>query len=189
MAFKMSEEKRRYHREYLRKKYASDPEYRAKVKAKTKERQKAGYFSIKQKEKRAAGGDELRAKEAAYMRERRAADPEHHRKISNRCKAKARKERPHLHRNQWLKWAYGMTLEEYEGKLAAQGGVCLTCGGNNGGKPLVVDHDHNKPKGEGNRGLLCNGCNVAIGAVLENPNVLRKIADMLEGYSGARHSC
>jgi hypothetical protein len=120
------------------------------------------------------------------MRAWRTANPEKKTKeISNKSKAKTRKERPHLHRHQWLKWAYGMSLPEYEAKLEAQSGVCLTCAGNNGGKPLVVDHDHNKPKGEGNRGLLCTGCNLAVGAVLENPETLHALAKYLEGYCGA----
>lgn len=128
---------------------------------------------------------EFRAKEAEKMRVKRAADPSKYREISNRNKAKARKERPHLHRQQWLKWAYGMPLEEYEGKLVGQGGVCFTCGGNNKGKPLVVDHDHSKPKGEGNRALLCTQCNIMVGAAIDRPEVLRKAADMLEAYRGS----
>jgi hypothetical protein len=178
----MSDERRAYHQEYLRKKYASDPEYREQVKQKTQKRREAGYFSGWQKKKRAEGGDELKAKEAEAMRVRRAANPAKAKEISNRCKAKTRKERPHLLKHQQLSWAYGMSLEEYEQRLVAQSGACFICKGNNGGKRLVVDHDHSKPKGEGNRGLLCRGCNIALGAVKEDVVVLRALATYLESF-------
>ena len=59
----------------------------------------------------------------------------------------------------WRK--YGITLEEYEDRLEAQGGVCGICG-----RPptariaLHVDHEHTTGR---IRGLLCFRCNNALG--------------------------
>lgn len=183
MPFKTIEDRRAYSREYLRKKYAEDPAYRELAKARVKQRTAEGYFKKYQQKKRS--DPSVKAKQAEYMRKRRAENPDHFKSINNKSKAKTRKERPHLFKQQQLRWMYGMSFEEYQQKLEAQGGVCFTCAGNNGGKALVVDHDHSKPKGEGNRGLLCNGCNVALGAVQEQPQVLRKLAEYLEAYRGA----
>lgn len=62
-----------------------------------------------------------------------------------------------------LSTLYGLTLEEYETLLQAQGGVCAICKGK---RPyqLDVDHDHNLerlgvPARECIRGLLCKACN------------------------------
>ena len=61
---------------------------------------------------------------------------------------------------------YGLTLEDYEEILAAQGGACAACGGDEGDVQtansafLYVDHCHTTGKV---RGLLCDGCNRAIG--------------------------
>lgn len=65
-------------------------------------------------------------------------------------------------RSHWLQYMYGLTLEEYNDILEAQGGSCAICGKTpeEGGRPLLVDHDHKT--GE-IRGLLCDGCNTALG--------------------------
>jgi hypothetical protein len=60
-----------------------------------------------------------------------------------------------------LWWDHGITLADYEAMLARQGGGCATCGRKpESGKNLHVDHDHQTGK---IRGLLCIGCNLAIG--------------------------
>ena len=78
-----------------------------------------------------------------------------------------------------LKYIYGITLEEYNALLAKQNGVCALCGNiNRHGVALHVDHDHTT--GE-IRGLLCFCCNSALGNAHDNPVILRKMADYLEG--------
>jgi hypothetical protein len=68
---------------------------------------------------------------------------------------------------------YGITIEDYNRLLEQQGGVCAICG-----RPPVskrrfhVDHNH---KTGVVRGLLCSGCNTAVGGVHEDTNVLQKM--------------
>lgn len=75
---------------------------------------------------------------------------------------------------------YGLTPEQYEEMLEAQGGVCTICGGAPGpvgpASVLVVDHDH-----ETNlvRGLLCANCNSGLGYMQDNPAILERAAEYL----------
>lgn len=55
---------------------------------------------------------------------------------------------------------YGLSLEDYDRLLLAQGGCCGICGNANGNKRLAVDHDHTTGKV---RGLLCDSCNQGLG--------------------------
>jgi hypothetical protein len=64
-------------------------------------------------------------------------------KLSNR--------KSHLKRN------YGLTIEEYEAMLAAQGGGCAICGNPNADN---IDHDHVTGRV---RGILCWNCNIGVG--------------------------
>lgn len=83
------------------------------------------------------------------------------------------------YRNRNYKKEYGITLEEYEAMFSAQGGVCLICLlPERSGKLLAVDHDH--ATGEV-RGLLCNGCNVALGMFLDDPERIERAARYVRG--------
>src|SRR5687768_13778244 len=64
-----------------------------------------------------------------------------------------------------LRRRFGITIEQYEQLLEAQGGVCGICGRPPGKLRLAVDHNHET--GEV-RGLLCSDCNTAIGLLREN---------------------
>lgn len=74
---------------------------------------------------------------------------------------------------------YGITMEQFDSMLAAQGGVCAICGGEPTGKNWHVDHDHDT---NAVRGILCNGCNTALGGMRDNPAILRAAADYLEKH-------
>ena len=67
-----------------------------------------------------------------------------------------------------LRKDYGITLEEWQAKLAAQGGLCAVCK-----QPMTekinVDHDH--ATGEV-RDLLCSGCNGGLGLFRDEPALL-----------------
>lgn len=74
---------------------------------------------------------------------------------------------------------YGITLEIYNQMLKSQNFVCKICKQpeasllNNKPKPLAVDHCHKTNKV---RGLLCSNCNIGIGNLKHNPNLLRAAA-------------
>jgi len=87
---------------------------------------------------------------------------------------------PFAHRRSVLKRLYNIELEEYERLYDAQGGGCAICGQPERSKItglLVVDHNHDTKKV---RGLLCTNCNIAIGHLRDDPNVLRAAALYLE---------
>lgn len=66
-----------------------------------------------------------------------------------------------LYRRRAQLGAYGLTEEEYDVMLAAQGGGCAMCGKTcRTGRQLAVDHDHLSGRV---RGLLCVTCNQALG--------------------------
>ena len=90
---------------------------------------------------------------------------------------------------------YGISEEEYQALLKKQGGVCAICQkpekitDHRTGKPraLAVDHDHSccssttKACGKCIRGLLCLKCNTVLGKMGDDPALLRRAADYLEG--------
>jgi hypothetical protein len=83
---------------------------------------------------------------------------------------KAREQR----RRQWLREQYGLTVEEYDRLLAAQGGGCALCGS---AERLAIDHDHDTGAV---RGLLCHACNTGIGLLRDDPErALRAAAYLL----------
>lgn len=80
-------------------------------------------------------------------------------------------------RNHRIFETYGLTADEYDRLLAAQGGVCAIC---KQSRPynLPVDHDHRTGR---LRGLLCKLCNGRLlTAARDNPAVLRSGADYLD---------
>lgn len=68
--------------------------------------------------------------------------------------------------DRYLLRLYGMTMDDYKGRLESQGGVCAICKGpgfkmkDHHNLLLVVDHCHTTGKV---RGLLCHNCNRALG--------------------------
>jgi hypothetical protein len=84
---------------------------------------------------------------------------------------------------------YGMTWEQYQELLAAQGGGCAICGRQcTSGRLLAVDHDHACCPGQyscGNcvRGLLCGACNHGIGKFEDSPERLETAAVYLRRHA------
>lgn len=60
-------------------------------------------------------------------------------------------------------------------------GVCHICGGVDKDRNLAIDHCHQTGK---MRGLLCMGCNTALGRFKDNPDLLRKAAEYIEKHRG-----
>ncbi len=80
-----------------------------------------------------------------------------------------------MHRAWKLKDQYGITPEEYDKILAHQGWVCFICQRppKPGGKRLSVDHDHTTGL---TRGLLCWGCNSALGKFRDSTEKILRAA-------------
>lgn len=101
----------------------------------------------------------------AHLKQRRQQEPEHFRE-----KELVRK--------------YGLTLEDYNRMLVAQGGVCAVCRNldyQKDGKirPLSVDHNHSTNQV---RGLLCLACNMAVGYLKDEPLLAEAVARYLRLY-------
>ena len=101
-----------------------------------------------------------------YLREHRAANP-----IQYKGKHFRKK--------------FGIGIEDYQTKLEDQNGVCAICskpesGTRNGvTRWLCVDHNHNTNKV---RGLLCTNCNVAVGMMYENRDIMRSAIAYLDKW-------
>lgn len=74
-----------------------------------------------------------------------------------------------------IKRKYGVTKEDFQRMLAEQNGVCAICR-ETSDKSLHIDHNHTTGKV---RGLLCNGCNLAIGIMKDSPARLISAAQYL----------
>jgi hypothetical protein len=74
---------------------------------------------------------------------------------------------------------YKMLPADYDRMHAEQDGKCAICGSTDPGAGramLAVDHDHTTGA---IRGLLCNGCNVALGHLKDDVSRLRSAIDYL----------
>ena len=83
----------------------------------------------------------------------------------------------------WLKNVYGITPEDYWKMLKDQNFSCKVCNSHmsNHAKGLHIDHNHETGKV---RGLLCKGCNIALGEIKENKDTLAKLITYLEEHNG-----
>lgn len=110
----------------------------------------------------------LKAATAKRSRERLLADPA--RRDAHKLRA----------RSKGLRLRYGITLAEYEARLAAQGGRCACCGTEEprGAGSFRVDHDHETGVV---RGLLCNPCNAGLGLLGDSPAALMRALRYLDG--------
>lgn len=143
---------------------------------------------------RAKNRDENNAKERERQRKWRSENPELHRARAKKWKSEnydrykethaawRAANRPHLReftRRQHYRLKYGITPEERDAMLEAQGGVCKICGGAKPSKlGWVVDHCHTKGQV---RGILCNPCNLALGYVRDNVEIMRAMIRYIEG--------
>lgn len=109
---------------------------------------------------------------------------------SFRCKecekARKRKERTirdhhHMDRKKMLKYHYGITPEDYVNMLHKQKGVCAICGQDNPVHRgnMCVDHSHTTGKV---RGLLCHTCNITLGYMKDDVNLLLNAIRYLKEY-------
>lgn len=98
------------------------------------------------------------ATKVEYVRAWKAANPERHERHKRTAALKR----------------YGLTPEQYDEILEAQGGGCAVCGATEqrSGRRLNVDHDHKTGRV---RGILCNRCNAYGMPVVDDPNWLERL--------------
>lgn len=76
---------------------------------------------------------------------------------------------------------HGITEADYQQLWHHQGYACAACGATHPGsqKGWVLDHSHETGHV---RGILCSGCNIALGHAKDNPVRLRALAAYLERH-------
>jgi len=76
-----------------------------------------------------------------------------------------------------LRYKYGISLNEWKQIFEAQDYKCLICKATEpSGRGWHTDHDHNTGK---IRGILCNHCNVGLGAFKDSPELLIEASNYL----------
>ncbi len=81
-------------------------------------------------------------------------------------------------RNAYLLRTFGISNQDYDALLAAQGGGCAICGRPPSKAALHVDHDHETGRV---RGLLCVGCNNALGQFRDDVELLARATSYVVG--------
>lgn len=85
-----------------------------------------------------------------------------------------------------LQRKYGLSLGEYEKMLQNQNGHCAICGTtefSGKGKKPHVDHCHKTGK---IRALLCNQCNVGLGAFRDSPELMEAAINYIKKHGDTK---
>ena len=131
-----------------------------------KKEKKVTEFSLHNKKNRTKKALVCKRCFADYARDYRRRNTEQVRGVERRSK---------------MKRLYGVSLEEYNAMLVAQGHRCGICGNTKPGvriKYFSVDHCHTTGKV---RGLLCERCNRGVGHFSDNTEYLRRAIKYLKG--------
>lgn len=96
-------------------------------------------------------------------------------KIRNRCNECAYKKTQECR----IKREYGLSDNAYKVLIGSREKTCEICGASGDKVKICIDHCHNTGAV---RGVLCNRCNIAIGAFQDNADLLRKAADYVERF-------
>ena len=120
-----------------------------------------------------------------FSRDRHAGDGHITRCKTCNAEIQRKTRNPQWSRKYTLRSLYNITPQQYDRMLAEQGGVCAVCK-----KPethrdthsdmarlLSVDHDHQTGDA---RALLCSSCNLALGRMNEDPQLIRALAEYAE---------
>jgi hypothetical protein len=106
--------------------------------------------------------------------------PDYHRQKANEYRLR----HPEKVADRALRWRLGVAPGAYADMLAAQEGKCAICGTTDPGprlKRFHVDHCHNSGQV---RDLLCNACNVGLGAFRDNSDLLMKASEYITRHRG-----
>jgi hypothetical protein len=152
--------------------------------------------------------DRHKEENARRAREARKRDPERFREYYRRKYEKDREKileqnrawavaNPDKVRAIKLRHDYGTTPEEVDQKLLEQGGLCEICqvdleqvihrnkDGTVRGSGICIDHCHETGKV---RGIICSGCNKALGYFKDDPARMRAGADYIEKYRASANA-
>lgn len=132
------------------------------------------------KAERAAASAANREKRNEAVRKWVAENPEMAaaQRVRGRLRSMQRKQGGNLRLN------YGITAEQYERLLLAQGGCCAICRKPNDTtrtKRLFVDHDHTTGRV---RALLCHSCNAGLGYFKEDPALFLRAVAYIKAFDG-----
>lgn len=98
-----------------------------------------------------------------------------------RQRENSRRHRSRAITDRYVLKGYGLTPAAYDALFVAQGGLCAICRsadtGHKRAKRMFVDHCHTTGVV---RGLLCNYCNIMLGAAKDSHERLRCAASYLE---------
>ena len=85
----------------------------------------------------------------------------------------------------YLKYEYNITLDEYNNLLKKQNDKCSICGKSSkeNKKRLAIDHNHTTGK---IRGLLCSSCNQGLGKFYDNVEFLENAIKYLQFNSSPK---
>lgn len=120
---------------------------------------------------RAANPERVAATAAAYAPRAAAKKREKY--------AAAKAHDPLFNRRRSLWYRYGLTVEQYDAMIEAQGG-CAICGTS---ENLVPDHDHETGVV---RAILCQSHNRALGFFGDNPDLLEIASEYLRSHGDIR---
>jgi hypothetical protein len=121
-----------------------------------------------------------------YKRARYAADPEFRAKCNANAKASVLKNPEKYrayHAAKSRRKTTGWTQEEFDAAKAKQCGRCAVCEREPNGKGLQADHCHKTGK---KRALLCTRCNLTLGKLENEPELIAKLMAYLEEHQ-CRH--
>jgi len=93
-----------------------------------------------------------------------------------------RKLHPQTFKDAQRKFKYGITPEEFQGKIASQNNQCAICHREFDTTPHV-DHSHNTKE---IRGLLCRSCNLALGYFEDDLERLQSAIEYLISWKNPR---
>jgi hypothetical protein len=112
--------------------------------------------------------------------------------LDYQCKTCKRASRPHqdktnakVYARNWNRFKHtGFTIQEFDSKLEEQNFQCAICLTTEpGGRDWNADHDHSDGQ---KRGVLCRKCNLGIGHLNDDPEVLQRAIEYINYYNSLK---